>query len=174
GVSVELMTTGWIGGTATINLTGNELGNELWGNDGVNQLHGGGGNVTDALFGFGGNDRLDGGAGLDLLVGGTGQDSFVFANTLNSAEADIIADFSSADDTILLDDAVFTGLSLGALNPNAFVTGTAALDADDRILYDAATGKLYFDADGSGTTAAIQFATLSGNPPVSASDFMVF
>ena len=150
GVSVELMTTGWIGGTATINLTGNDLGNEIWGNDGVNQLNGGGGNVTDALLGFGGNDRLDGGAGLDLMVGGTGQDSFVFANALSSAEADIIADFSSVDDTILLDDAVFAGLSLGALNANAFVTGTAALDADDRIIYDAASGKLYFDADGSG------------------------
>ena len=36
GVSVELMTTGWIGGTATINLTGNDLGNEIWGNDGIN------------------------------------------------------------------------------------------------------------------------------------------
>ena len=124
GVSVELMTTGWIGGTATLALTGNELGNEIWGNDGVNALHGGAGNATDALFGFGGNDRLDGGGGLDLLVGGTGQDSFVFANALDGAEADIVADFNSADDTILLDDAVFTGLALGALNANAFVTGT--------------------------------------------------
>ena len=116
--------------------------------------------MTDALIGFGGNDRLDGGGGLDLLVGGTGQDSFVFASALDGAAADIVADFSSADDTILLDDAVFTGLSLGALNANAFVTGGAALDADDRILYDAGTGKLYFDADGNGAGAAMQFATL--------------
>ncbi|HST36531.1 MAG TPA: calcium-binding protein [Allosphingosinicella sp.] len=173
GASIELMTTGFIGGTATLNLTGNELGNELWGNDGVNALHGGGGNATDALFGFGGNDRLDGGGGLDLLVGGAGQDSFVFADTLNSAEADIIADFSSADDMILLDDAVFAGLALGALNPAAFVTGPAALDANDRIIYDATNGRLYFDADGSGTRAAIQFATLSGNPALNAGDFTI-
>ena len=173
GVSVELMTTGWIGGTATIALTGNEIGNEIWGNDGANALLGGGGNAFDALIAFGGNDRLDGGGGFDLLVGGTGQDSFVFASALVPADADLIADFSSADDTILLDDAVFAGLATGALNPNAFVTGTAALDADDRILYDAATGKLYFDADGNGAGAAVQFATLLGNPALSASDFQV-
>ncbi|HST35850.1 MAG TPA: calcium-binding protein [Allosphingosinicella sp.] len=172
-ISVELMTTGWIGGTMTVALTGNDLGNEIWGNDGVNNIQGGSGNVTDALLGFGGNDRLDGGAGLDLLVGGGGQDSFVFANTLVSAEADIIADFNSADDTILLDDAVFAGLSLGALNPAAFVTGTAALDTNDRIIYDAVTGKLYFDADGSGAGAAVQFGVLSGNPAIVAADFTV-
>ena len=38
GVSVELMTTGWIGGSFTLALTGNELGNEIWGNDGINAL----------------------------------------------------------------------------------------------------------------------------------------
>ena len=173
GVSVELMTTGWIGGTATINLTGNDLGNEIWGNDGINQLNGGGGNVTDALLGFGGDDRLDGGTGLDLLVGGSGQDSFAFTTALLAADADLVADFSSADDTILLDDAVFTGLGLGALNANAFVAGTTALDADDRILYDAATGKLYFDADGNGAGAAVQFAAFLGNPALTASDFLV-
>ena len=53
-------------------------------------------------------------------------------------------------DRIALDDAVFTGLGLGALNANAFVIGTAAADADDRIVYDSATGALSFDADGTG------------------------
>ena len=47
------------------------------------------------------------------------------------------------------------------------------LDADDRILYDASTGKLYFDADGSGAGAAVQFAILSGSPALNASDFTV-
>ena len=68
---------------------------------------------------------------------------------------------------------MFTGLSLGALNAGVFVTGSAALDADDRILYDASTGKLYFDADGNGAGAAVQFAILSGSPAITASDFTV-
>ena len=63
--------------------------------------------------------------------------------------------------------------SAGALNANAFVTGTAALDADDRILYDVSTGKLYFDADGNGAGGAVQFAILSGSPALNAGDFMV-
>ena len=171
GVSVELVTTGWIGGTAAIALTGNELGNELWGNDGVNALNGGAGN--DALIGFGGDDRLEGGAGFDLLIGGAGQDSFVFATAPNPSEADLIADFGGADDTILLDDAVFAGLAPGALAAGDFVTGTAALDADDRFIYDAAAGQLYYDADGNGAGAQVLFAVLDGAPALTASDFQV-
>ena len=41
------------------------------------------------------------------------------------------------------------------------------------LLYDAATSKLWFDADGSGAGAAIQFAVLSGTPAITARDFQV-
>jgi serralysin len=74
---------------------------------------------------------------------------------------------------ILLDDAVFTGLSLGALDAGAFRTGTAAADADDRIIYNSTTGALLFDADGVGGVAAVQFATLTGAPALTAADFVV-
>ena len=84
-----------------------------------------------------------------------------------------IVDFAAGTDKIALDDAVFTGLGLGALTASAFVTGTAAGDADDRIIYDSATGQLYFDADGNGAGAAILFATLQGAPALTASDFLV-
>ncbi|HST37485.1 MAG TPA: calcium-binding protein, partial [Allosphingosinicella sp.] len=171
GASIELMTTGFIGGTGTLNLTGSDLDNQIWGNNGTNALAGLQGN--DALFGFGGNDRLDGGLGFDLLVGDDGQDNFVFASTLGPNNIDTIADFVVADDTILLDDAVFAALGLGALNPNAFVVGATAADADDRIIYNSATGNLFYDADGSGVGAQIQIAALTGNPVLTASDFMV-
>ena len=76
-------------------------------------------------------------------------------------------------DRIYLDDAVFAGLSAGALAAGAFRSGAAAADADDRIIYDPNTGALYFDADGSGAGLAVQFAVLHEGLAVSASDFQV-
>ncbi len=68
---------------------------------------------------------------------------------------------------------MFSGLTPGALNPNAFVIGTAAGDADDRIIYNSATGQLFFDADGNGAIAQVQFATLALAPALIATDFLV-
>ena len=69
---------------------------------------------------------------------------------------------------------MFTTLAAGALSADAFRLGTAALDADDRILYDAATGALFYDRDGTGAAAAVQFATLDNMPAtLNATDFLV-
>ena len=74
----------------------------------------------------------------------------------------------------MLENAHFTGLATGALPASAFVIGTAAADAGDRILYDSATGNLYFDSDGTGANAAVLFATLDNTTAaLSASDFQV-
>ena len=185
GQSIEILAAG---GSGAIGLTGNELANNLWGNSGNNALNGADGN--DAVFGFGGNDTLSGGAGSDLAVGGAGDDSlsggdgadtllgeagadsFVFDGAFGGG-IDTIGDFSAEDDLIALDDAVFAGLAPGALAAGAFVTGIAPADADDRIVYDAVTGALWFDADGNGAGAAIQFATLNGSPVLTAGDFLV-
>jgi Ca2+-binding RTX toxin-like protein len=142
--------------TTALQLTGNALNNTILANNGDNYL--------------------DGKDGRDLLVGYGGADTFAFTTTLADfglANVDTIFGFSAADDTIALDDAVFAGLGLGALSASVFVTGTAAGDADDRILYDSATGKLYFDIDGTGSVAPVQFAVLDGAPVISASDFVV-
>ncbi|TMJ18331.1 MAG: hypothetical protein E6G92_00270 [Alphaproteobacteria bacterium] len=151
GQQIEVLSAQSQGATGALDLTGNEFGNELYGNEGANVLNGG--------------------AGGDYLVGYGGADAFAFTTALGGGNVDQIADFLSGTDTIQLDDAVFTGLTPGALNANAFVTGTAAQDADDRIVYDSATGALYFDADGNGAGAAVQFATLLGHPPIAAGDF---
>jgi serralysin len=75
---------------------------------------------------------------------------------------DRIQSYSATDDTILLDDAIFTALgSPGALAAGAFKAGPAATDADDRIIYNVTTGALFYDQDGNGATAAVQFATLT-------------
>ncbi|MFO1329537.1 MAG: calcium-binding protein [Rubrivivax sp.] len=58
---------------AGVHLTGNELGNNLYGGAGANSLSGLAG--ADYLEGGGGNDTLLGGDGYDDFVGGAGNDS---------------------------------------------------------------------------------------------------
>jgi Ca2+-binding RTX toxin-like protein len=46
------------------------------------------------------------------------------------------------------------------------------LDSNDRLIYDQTTGKLYYDADGSGLGAAVQIATLSNLAALHHDDFL--
>ena len=134
-------------GAGAINGTGNSLANTITGNTAANTLSGSAGN--DKLYGGSGNDKLYGGAGNDLLSGGAGNDVFVFNAALNaSTNRDTITDFNHVDDTIWRENAIFTKLgAAGASNAASFWTGTAAHDANDRIIYNKATGALYYDAD---------------------------
>jgi Ca2+-binding RTX toxin-like protein len=153
GAEIELMTTTDNAGTSAFNLTGNEFANIIQGNAGANVLNGG--------------------LGADRLVGLGGADSFAFTTTLGNGNVDTLTDFAHGTDKILLDHAVFAGLSAGALGAGAFVTGSAAADGDDRIIYNSTTGALFFDADGSGSGAAVQFATLQPGLGLGAADFQV-
>ncbi|TCL73605.1 Ig-like domain-containing protein [Rhizobium sp. BK251] len=144
----------------------------LRGGAGNDEIAGGAGN--DRLHGGAGNDIIKGGAGRDMLFGGAGSDTFVFDLKPGRANADRILDFCSKDDTISLDSSVFAGMTAGALDPDAFVKGKAALDADDRIIYDKASGHLLYDADGSGDAAAVIFATLNHGTALTADDFRFF
>jgi Ca2+-binding RTX toxin-like protein len=174
GANVEDLT---LTGSANINGGGNALANAITGNSGANVLAGGDGD--DILRGGGGNDTLAGGAGVDTLTGGAGHDTFLFNTPLPSGKLgptspDRITDFSVVDDTIQLDDAVFTGLpGFGVLSSAAFVVGTAAQDADDRIIYNSVTGNLMYDADGNGTGNAVTFATLATGLALSNQDFLI-
>jgi Ca2+-binding RTX toxin-like protein len=143
-------------GTAAINLTGNASGNVVIGNNGRNTLNGGG--------------------GRDELTGGGGDDLFLFNTPLDAVfNIDTITDYSVADDTILLDDSVFTEVTaIGfQIDPAQFVIAATAQDADDRIIYNSSTGALLYDADGTGATAAIQFATLSPGLGLQFFDFAI-
>ncbi|WP_443018532.1 calcium-binding protein [Sphingobium sp. Leaf26] len=192
--SVSYSLTGYIEtltltSTANLSGTGNDYGQTINGNSGNNSLSGlggidilngfagndnlNGGSNTDTLNGGDGNDILDGGTASDTLTGGAGVDIFAFMNTPGASNIDTITDFSVADDTIQLNDAAFAGLSVGALGANAFVIGTSALDVDDRIIYNDATGALFFDSDGSGAGAAVQFATISTGLGLTAADFVI-
>ena len=130
----------------------------------------------DKIYGDEGRDKLFGGTGHDRLEGGSGRDSFLFKE-LDDAHSDKIADFKHGTDRIGLDVFIFDELGLGAVSTNNFVEGTAALDADDFLIFDPETQKLYYDADGSGGGAQILLADirLRGEDKVlTADDLFVF
>jgi Ca2+-binding RTX toxin-like protein len=180
--------------------TGNELdnimssaseGGTLFGMGGNDQLflanvqnfsdaHGGDGNDTlsagrsSELFGDAGNDVLIAdNIGTDM-TGGVGSDSFLFTESGLSAA---IHDFASGVDKIRLDG----GGSMSALGPSGnfaagdarFHTGAAAHDADDRVIYNAATGELWYDGDGNGGGAAELIANLQAGASVVVTDIAV-
>jgi serralysin len=159
-------------GTDAIEIIDGKKGDDkLYGGNGSDTLLGGSG--KDRLFGDGGNDTLNGGKGQDKLTGGAGEDTFVFSSSLKEENRDQILDFNVADDTIALDNAVFTALLDGPLAATAFAIGSGAADADDRIIYNSSNGKLYYDADGIGGSKKVHFATLSAGLALTAEDFLV-
>jgi Ca2+-binding RTX toxin-like protein len=159
GADVETLATSSDSGTADLALWGNSSGNLVRGNNG--------------------NNSISGGAGNDELTGLGGQDFFHFFTPLNAAtNVDEITDFNVVDDTIVLDPTIFSGFADvwgygGSVSPGEFAIGAAASDADDRLIYDSGTGALYYDSDGVGGTAAVQFATLAAGLALTYQDFAV-
>lgn len=141
-----------------------------------------GGSAGDKLVGYqaggnnrfdgrAGNDTLDGGAGKDTLIGGTGKDrltggmdadQFVFNAKPSSSTVDTITDFVHGLDEIALDDAIFRALG-STFDKSEFVAksvGHAATNGQQHVIYDKSNGTLWYDADGKGGAAAVQFAQL--------------
>jgi Ca2+-binding RTX toxin-like protein len=157
-------------GSVAANGTGNGSDNVIKGNLAANVIDGGLG-----------ADTISGGAGNDTLTGGAGLDIFIFNAQLSAAtNKDVITDFTAVDDTIKLENTglgLFTTLALGNLAATAFAANAtgATTTAAQKIIYNTATGALYYDADGNGVGAAIQFATLGSvtHPTITNADFFV-
>jgi cysteinyl-tRNA synthetase, unknown class len=153
-------------------LKGDAYANSLTGQSGNDTLYGYGG--KDILKGNDGNDWLSGGRGNDMLTGGAGADVFTFLES-GSKQADKITDFVHGQDRIALEDAVFTAIGpTGALATAAFWAGSAAHDADDRIIYNASTGAVFYDADGAGGASQVLVATLQLGAVLTATDFLIY
>ena len=158
-------------GATGLSLGGNELVNRLNGGVGADVLSGGAGG--DSLYGGDGADRVIGGAGRDTCYGNAGADTFVLMPTL--ADRDTIRDFDAADLLEISASLFGGGLTAGALDAAAFRANTTGLagDVDDRLIYNTATGYLFWDADGTGSGAGVSIAVLATKPTLSAADFVI-
>ncbi|HEV2866305.1 MAG TPA: hypothetical protein VGX37_07300, partial [Allosphingosinicella sp.] len=86
---------------------------------------------------------------------------------------DQITDFTHGVDRIVFDRAVFTGIAAsGGLSAAAFHVGGAAADAGDRIIYNAGTGQLFYDADGFGGVDQVLIARLGTGLALTNTDFI--
>jgi predicted outer membrane repeat protein len=168
GNNLEML---YLQGTEAIDGTGNSFNNRIQGNNTANNLNGNSG--SDTLLGSGGNDELVGGLDNDLLTGGAGADRFTF-NSPNEG-IDNLSDFSlSQGDRIAISASGFGGGLVAGVNvtTDQFVLGTTATDTFDRLIYNSATGALFFDADGTGATAAVQLATLNNRVAINNTHFL--
>lgn len=150
-------------------LSGSIGRNWLTGNSGDDLVAGRGG--KDVLQGGEGNDTLSGGYATDTLTGGAGQDDFLFDTGLGPV--DVIRDFESGVDQIVLDNAIFRQLTEAAsLAPSAFAEGAPTTDFQ-WVIHDAATGNIFYDSDGVGPRLAILFAQVQPGIVLTAADFAV-
>ena len=153
------------GGLGQDYLLGGIGADTLFGGQGDDILRGARG--WDVIVGDVGNDSIWGGLGADILIGGQGNDSFEFTSQLDGVfNVDTIVDFVSGNDRIELSATIFKAFSeqIGAnVGLSQFIT------------YDAATGVLSYDEDGSGSGKALAFGVLGATThPVSiGSDFWV-
>ncbi len=128
----------------------------------------------DTIMGRGGDDTILSGSGRDLLTGGDGADVFVFDVPAIVAYADVITDYTADVDRIGFLRSVFPTIGpLGTLSAASFTTGTAPTTAAHRVMYEQETGRLFFDADGTGRSPTQIVATLTGLPALSWDDIVI-
>lgn len=123
----------------------------------------------------------DGDSRSDVTTVADGNDQFVFADgSLDSGTVTSIIDFARGD-KIVLEDALFSGLSGtgGSDNPldssQFYVTDGdhQAQGNTAQIIYDRSSGELFYDADGAGGSDTQHFATLANLYDLDANSFTI-
>ncbi len=179
--NISVGTSGYIdGGNGNDTLEGGE--SQIYGGAGNDNLTGDYSN----LYGGEGNDVLRtritswmvGGNGNDTLIGdvdGAGQDYFVF--NAPTEGVDTIENFLASGDSDFRDLVVVSASGFGGglivgdettpagsvITPQQFALGTAPASTNTRFIYNT-NGALFFDVDGTGSSASVQIATFIDAP----------
>jgi len=107
GQSIEILAAANTGGIDPINLTGNELGQAIYGNAGANVLNTGGG-ASDTMFGFGGDDLYVIFNSGDLISETVGEGF----DALSSAVSYRLAAFQSVEVMYTINETATTSINL--------------------------------------------------------------
>ncbi len=147
-----------------------------------------GDNIGGQVYGFEGNDVLDGRAGNDVFYGGTGADTITtgtgfddifylsYSNHTNQygtvepyEGGDTITDFTHGADHITVSRYWFgfgniagPAAALTSAYADFITSGTTAVSSKPTFFWNDVTKVLQFDPDGTGASAAVILATLTG------------
>ena len=132
-----------------------------------------GSDFADKIKGTSGFNYFGGNDGKDTMTGGGGNDEFEFWDLNEMNDQDVITDFTSGSGGNQ-DVLRFNMSNMGASTTLTLVNGTAATQAVSTFIFDTATDKLYWDADGTGGGARLTVAVLQGVNSLSAANFDLF
>jgi hypothetical protein len=118
------------------------------------------------------DDVITGSKVSNTVTGGAGNDTFVFNTKLGATNIDTITDFTVGD-KIALAGSIFSKLKGDKDLSDNFKS--SATDNNDYLIYESSTGKLYYDADGSGGVSAVQVALIgtSTHPSLAYTDIAI-
>ncbi|APG86160.1 alkaline phosphatase [Sinorhizobium americanum CCGM7] len=153
-------------------IEGSDYDDEIRGDASGNILRGL--DADDVLDGRDGNDTMVGGYGDDWLTGGAGNDRFVFDEDGFDSDGDVITDFARGQDKLVIEREAF-GIVAGE-TAVTLVTGTDphATSAKGTFLFETDNGRLWFDADGTGTGEdPLLVAILQNVKTLSTGDFVL-
>jgi Ca2+-binding RTX toxin-like protein len=123
-----------------------------------------GSSADNLIMAQSGDDTLNGGEGNDTLIGGVFFNDMAFDESAQLAlDSRVMTELGAAGQFSADDERFF-----------AAAGATGGADSDDRVVYDTDSGRLYYDADGSGQAEAQLIATLvTFGTPFTASDITV-
>ncbi|MEH2327257.1 MAG: choice-of-anchor Q domain-containing protein [Nostoc sp.] len=164
-----------VGGNGSDRLIGNSLNNTL-----------NGGTDNDVLTGGSGADTLIGGSGNDILTGGADSDRFLYSSgrafISSDFGSDMLTDFTSGSDKLVLSKKTFTALSSIVGNGLSQASNFTTVDDDDLaatsnafLVYSRSSGSLYYNQNGNaaGLGTGAEFINLLNIPTLTTADFTI-